>query len=398
MARSKSLVKKVVIFTFIHFASMSSALFGQVNAGEDLFITSGLPVKLQGEYLGFTGIPVTAGDDPFVGPFEIGFNFVFFGESHSQFAVSPNGLVSFYIPQIIGVSHQEVTAIPNNIFNQTIMGPYQDLFSKPIEPHNQYIYYLTVGSAPQRRLIVGWCDAPMFGCPSQLVTYQIVLNESDSTIVNHIIAKPSCSYLQNMATQGLNYNYDLGISVPGRNAASWESDYESWLYTPDGTSNYTIDTLGFDPEIIVPQGKLEWTWFKDNYPGGEVIGTNPALVVYPLETTTYFVEVTLCGGLKYTDDILVTVHPVPNAFNPNSSVEVNRTFRFFGSPADNITDFRMNIFNRWGQLVYESDNINEGWDGKKNGAFCNPDVYVWVVYYNGEGGKVTNKGSVTLIW
>lgn len=377
---------------------LSYSLTGQVNAGEDITISAGLPLKLNGEYLGLTGIPITAGDDPFVGPFDIGFDFVYFGVSHDQFAVSPNGLVSFHVPEIIGVSHQEVTPIPNNIYIETIMGPYQDLFSKPIQPHNEFIYYFTAGSAPQRRLIVGWCDAPMFGCPSLKVSYQIVLYETDNSIVNHIITKPDCEYLQNRATHGLNYDYDLGVVVPGRNSASWVSNHESWLFTPEGNDNYIIDTIGFNPEVIVPVGKLEWAWYKDYYPGGEVIGNDQSLLVHPLETTTYFVEITLCGGMKYVDDILVTVHPIPNAFNPNSSVEVNKTFQFFSSPSDNINNFKMYIYNRWGQLVYENDNISEGWDGKKNGSLCNPGVYVWVVYYEAEGGKVTNKGNVTLIW
>jgi gliding motility-associated-like protein len=377
---------------------ISSSLLGQVNAGDDITISAGLPLKLNGEYLGFTGIPITAGDDPFVGPFDIGFDFVYFGEVHDQFAVSPNGLVSFHVPEIIGVSHQEVTPIPNNIYIQTIMGPYQDLFSKPIQPHNEFIYYLTAGTAPQRRLIVGWCDAPMFGCPSLLATYQVVLYETSNTIVNHIISKPDCDYLQNRATHGLNYDYDLGVVVPGRNSASWVSNHESWLFTPEGNNNYTIDTSGFNPEVIVPVGKLEWTWYKSYYPGGEVIGNDQSLLVHPLETTTYYLEITLCGGMKYVDDVLVTVIPVPNAFNPNSSVELNKTFKFFSSPADNINNFKMYIYNRWGQLVYENDNISEGWDGKKNGSLCNPGVYVWIVYYEAEGGKVTNKGNITLIW
>jgi gliding motility-associated-like protein len=390
---------RIVKFLVQIVAGLSSVtLLGQINAGDDVTISAGLPVKLQGEYLGYTGIPITAGDDPFVGPFDIGFNFVFFGESHNQFAVSPNGLVSFYVPDIIGISHQEVTPIPNNIFIQTIMGPYQDLFSKPIEPHDQYIYYLTVGTSPQRRLIVGWCDAPMFGCPTTTVSYQIVMNESDSTIVNHIISKPECEYLQNMATQGLNYNYDLGFAVPGRNPASWSSFHESWLYSPSGTDNYSIDTIPYNPEIIVPVGKLEWAWYKNQYPNGEIVGNEQSLLVSPLETTTYYAEITLCGGMKYVDDVLVTVLPIPNAFNPNSSVEENKTFSLFSNPIDGVYNYKMYIYNRWGQLVYENDNIKEGWDGKKNGVLCNPGVYVWVVYYQGEGGKITNKGNVTLIW
>jgi gliding motility-associated-like protein len=372
-------------------------LTGQVDAGSDITISAGLPVKLNGTYLGYTGIPITAGDDPFVGPFEIGFSFTYFGETQTQFAVSPNGLVSFHVPAIINMSHQEVTPIPNNIFIKTIMGPYQDLFSKPIEPHNQFIYYLTVGEAPQRRLIVGWCEAPMFGCNSLKATYQIVLNESDNSIINHILSKPECAYLQNKATHGLNFDDDLGIAVPDRNAESWSSVDESWLFEPAGTDNYTITSIDFNPEAIVPVGKLQWTWFKDNYPNGEVIGTEASMLVSPTESTTYYAEVTLCNGMKYADDIFVKVIPVPNAFNPNSQTEMNRTFKFFTNANQNIYKFKMYIYNRWGQQVYENDDIDEGWDGTQNGNPCNPGLYIWVVYYDGDDGEVTNKGSVTLL-
>jgi hypothetical protein len=205
-------------------------LHAQVNAGADITMSAGLPIKLNGTYLGYTGIPITAGDDPFVGPFDIGFEFEYFGESHSQFAVNPNGCLSFNIPDIIGLSHQEVTLIPNNYFIKTIMGPYQDLFSKPIEPHSNYIYYQTVGVEPERKLIVGWCEAPMFGCPALNATYQVVLNEADNNIVNHILSKPECTYLQNRATHGLNYDDDLGVEVPGRNGTSWSAANESWFF------------------------------------------------------------------------------------------------------------------------------------------------------------------------
>lgn len=372
-------------------------LQAQIDAGEDMTISAGLPVMINGTYLGYTGIPVTAGDDPFVGPFDIGFEFEYFGEVQTQFAVSPNGLVSFDVPAIIGVSHQEVTAIPNNIFIKTIMGPYQDLFSKPIQPHSDFIYYLTVGTAPERKLIVGWCEAPMFGCPSLNVTYQIVLNESDNSIVNHILAKPECDYLQNKGTHGLNYDDDLGVIVTGRNATSWSATNESWLFEPNGAGNYSVSSINFNPEPIVPVGKLEWAWYKDNYPGGDILGNESSLVVHPTESTIYYIEITLCNGMKYVDDIFVKVIPIPNAFNPNSSVEKNRTFTLFSTHPGNIYQFRMYIYNRWGQLVFDTSNISQGWDGTQNGNPCNPGVYTWVVNYQGEEGKSSNKGSVTLI-
>ncbi|MCD4729146.1 MAG: gliding motility-associated C-terminal domain-containing protein [Bacteroidales bacterium] len=375
----------------------SSVLIGQVDAGEDITISAGLPLKLTGAYLGYTGIPITAGDDPFVGPFDIEFSFDYFGQAQTQFAVSPNGLVSFDIPDIIGLSHQELTSIPNNIFKKTIMGPYQDLFTRPINPHDDYIYYLTVGDAPNRKLIVGWCEAPMFGCANLKATYQIVLNEETNTIVNHILSKPSCNHLQNKATQGLNFNNDLGVVVTDRNVSSWTSSNESWLFEPDGPENYTITSINFEPEVIVPQGKLEWAWYKNSYPDGEIISTSSSLTIFPTESTTYYAEITTCNGMKYVDEVFVKTIPIPNAFNPNSSVGLNRTFTVFASPLDYISNYKMYIYNRWGQQIFETNSLMEGWDGTINGTPCNPGVYVWVIYYDAGEGEVTNKGIVTLV-
>ncbi len=365
-------------------------MLAQVNAGQDITISAGLPLHLTAKYEGYTGIPVTAEDDYFVGPFDIGFNFVYYGETHNQFAIGPNGLVSLDAPAIINTApYWKEVPIPNNYFKKTIMGPYQDLFKRPAPPHDQYIYYLTVGEEPNRRLIVGWCEAPMFSCETRSVTIQIVLYEADSTIVNHLIEKPACdANLANKATQGLNFNDNVGIAVPGRNNTSWTASHESWLFTPAGTNNYQVDSIPFNPEVIVPKGKLSFAWYKDAYPGGELVSSEQSIDVHPMESTTYYAEITLCGGIKYVDDIFVKVIPIPNAFNPNSQVEQNRTFRFFANPTDEISKFQMLIYNRWGQQVFETNDVNEGWDGTRNGNPCNSGVYVWVVYY--EGGRRNN--------
>ena len=371
---------------------------GQVNAGEDVTISSGLPVQLIGQYTGYTGIPVTAQDDYFVGPFDIGFDFTYFGETFSEFAIGPNGLVSFNLPDILDIVRWTSITIPTSIFEKTIMGPYQDLFKRPTLPHDQYIYYRSVGTAPNRKLIVGWCEAPIFSCESEKVTLQIVLNENDSSIVNHLISKPACmANLENKATQGLNFDNNIGIVVPGRNSSSWTANHESWLFKPNGNNNYSISEIDFDPEPIVPKGKIEWAWYKDAYPGGELISNSKSFTVYPKETTTYFCVITLCSGIQYYDEVVVNTIPIPNAFNPDSEIEINRIFKVFAQPDDRIKNYEMYIYNRWGQQIFKSNDIREGWDGTNNGKPCNPGVYVWTIYYDAEDGKATNKGVVTLV-
>jgi gliding motility-associated-like protein len=71
---------------------------------------------------------------------------------------------------------------------------------------------------------------------------------------------------------------------------------------------------------------------------------------------------------------------LPNAFTPNEDGE-NEIFKCYGL---NINEFRMEIYDRWGELVYLSKNIDEGWNGRLFNAMDQPvsqmDVYAVVVY------------------
>jgi gliding motility-associated-like protein len=370
----------------------------QVNAGEDLTVSAGLPVILSGTYEGYFGIPVTAQDDYFVGPFDIGFTFTYFGEDFTQFAIGPNGLVSFHVPGIIGFSYWTPCSIPNDIFPVTIMGPYQDLFSRPTAPHSRYIYYNTIGGAPNRRLVVGWCEAPMFNCETQLATFQIVLNEIDHSIMNHLILKPECLLnFENKATQGLNRDGNNGVVVPGRNWQPWVSVNESWQYVPAGPDTYTLDSVEYNPEVITTQGNVSWSWYKGSRADGEYIGNEQSVIIVPRENGIYTVEITLCDGQKYTDEVAITVIPVPNAFNPNSPVEQNRRFKFFASRPENVADFTMLIYDRWGKLLFETHSVEEGWDGSSGGIDCQMGVYIWTIIYSDGKDEVSGKGTVTLV-
>jgi gliding motility-associated-like protein len=39
------------------------------------------------------------------------------------------------------------------------------------------------------------------------------------------------------------------------------------------------------------------------------------------------------------------------------------------------------VYNRWGELIFETDDRNEGWDGKKNGQVVEQGTYTWVLFY-----------------
>jgi gliding motility-associated-like protein len=85
---------------------------------------------------------------------------------------------------------------------------------------------------------------------------------------------------------------------------------------------------------------------------------------------------------------------VPNIFTPNSDGN-NDEFKLYGK---NIRFHNLQVFNRWGEKIFDTDNENNGWDGTYKGEPQPPGVYVYIVkyspLYNAENRNI--KGSVTL--
>jgi gliding motility-associated-like protein len=63
-----------------------------------------------------------------------------------------------------------------------------------------------------------------------------------------------------------------------------------------------------------------------------------------------------------------------------------------------VAQFTLKIFNRWGQKVFESNDINKGWDGTLNGEPCTSDVFVYMAEAIGKHGeRIAISGNVTLL-
>lgn len=88
---------------------------------------------------------------------------------------------------------------------------------------------------------------------------------------------------------------------------------------------------------------------------------------------------------------------VPNTFTPNNDL-INDSFKAKGTY---IGYFSMEIFNRWGELIFQSSDINTGWNGTVNGVNVQEDVYVWRIQYQpattGNNAKKTLMGHVSVI-
>lgn len=97
---------------------------------------------------------------------------------------------------------------------------------------------------------------------------------------------------------------------------------------------------------------------------------------------------------RFVSAIVQNVAEVPTAFSPNGDGKNDRLY----VRGYNIESIEFKIFNRWGQLVYESTDITEGWDGQHNGKTAEMDAFAYqvnVVFRDGE--TKTLQGNVTIL-
>lgn len=83
---------------------------------------------------------------------------------------------------------------------------------------------------------------------------------------------------------------------------------------------------------------------------------------------------------------------IPNAFTPNGDGLNDQ----FGVKGEGIGDFRMLVYDRWGEVIFESDRPEKQWDGNYKGQPVQQGTYVYQVYTKGTD-KRSRTGSVTLI-
>ena len=205
--------------------------------------------------------------------------------------------------------------------------------------------------------------------PAQTTTYQVSLsNQFGCTVI--------IPYTVTVGT------IDVSATVIG--SAQINFNQSAFLQgTVNSSSNYTFS----------------WT------PNNTLTGANTLTPeAKPLETTTYVLTATNAEGCEDTAQVTIIflgqecVEPyifVPNTFTPNGD-DANDFFLVRGV---NMTELHMIVWDRWGEIVFETKDLNtQGWDGTLRGRALTPDSYAWYVSVRcGNGAEYVKKGNVTLL-
>ncbi|HSH20077.1 MAG TPA: PKD domain-containing protein, partial [Draconibacterium sp.] len=217
---------------------------------------------------------------------------------------------------------------------------------------------------------------------------------------------------------------------------------------PTGVSNlvYLPDTGRFDISLIANSNetgcadtllKADWIWvhrnpyskFEVNYQVALIDNAEISFINYSERAENYFwdfgdsitsvefepvhpyTELGSYNAFLYAEsvfgcidtfdlviDIIPSVVYSSNAFRPDSDITENRTFMPVGAGVDE-TRFNLKIFNRWGEMIYETKSIYNPWNGTlQNGGDAPVGNYVWISkYYDIQGFEHNEKGQVLLI-
>ena len=144
---------------------------------------------------------------------------------------------------------------------------------------------------------------------------------------------------------------------------------------------------------------VAWQWF---FGDGESDGDENPLHMYRDTGTFNLTQIVInTNGCSDTSYQQIHVDPVytfyvPNSFTPNGD-GYNDYFIPKGIKIDTPT-FYMDIYDRWGQLIFSTNDFFKGWDGKINNNIAPLGVYVWKINFKEESGKRHSyKGDVTLL-
>jgi gliding motility-associated-like protein len=160
-------------------------------------------------------------------------------------------------------------------------------------------------------------------------------------------------------------------------------------------------TILIGNEVVLEASASLATSFSWNGPS---IFTDPLLAqitAYPQNSSPYQVTATSVNGCTASDEVVVTVkdnlpcdlYYVPNSFTPNGDGK-NEKLEVIVSPEMRVSEYKMDVYNRWGQSIYSSSNPDTGWDGGDAGT----GIYLINVNFTCTSQKKSRfTGTVTLI-
>lgn len=207
-------------------------------------------------------------------------------------------------------------------------------------------------------------------------------------------------------------DYDLSVIITSIHGCIYNGFFDDLLtVTPMPSANFTLSknpVTWFETTVQtndISSGNIaQYDWTS---PGATQITSNgsSAIISYPegvMATYPIMLTVTTVDGCS--DSISIDIEVVsdvifyaPTAFTPDDD-EHNQVWSFYVEGIDNA-NFNLAIYNRWGEIIWETNDPHAYWDGYYNGVKVQPGTYVWRAWYKelDTDGKTIKTGMIHVI-
>ena len=197
---------------------------------------------------------------------------------------------------------------------------------------------------------------------------------------------PTVSY--NLLNVGC-YDVELQVDISGCSASSLLSDYLCVEATPVVSFSFVPGEFSSPSELVSfnngTQGASSYLWlYGDGNSSTQVEGTH----TYTNTTGGYFVTLIASSPSGCSDSLTQfigyqepLIHYVPNTFTPDQD-QFNQQWKPIFTSGFDPYDYHLSIFNRWGELIWESFNSETGWDGSYGKEFqAQEGIYTWEITF-----------------
>lgn len=178
-----------------------------------------------------------------------------------------------------------------------------------------------------------------------------------------------------------------GESTAQKIALEWNA-FEGWPSTVGAYEVYRAVSENGSFEKVGETGAATLN-FEDNISGipGEYSLLKYMVRALPADASSLYSESNVIL-FEYSPNVYL-----PNAFRPGGQ---NPVFKPVGNYAD-FDEYRLDIYNRWGELIFYSDDFNIGWDGSHKGSDAPAGAYVCIVNYRSSTGESTTLKSTFIL-
>lgn len=300
------------------------------------------------------------------------------------------------------VSVNYISNIPVDIGNDTSLCTGQSLLLDATTPGATYLWQDNSANATFNVTQSGtyFVNVNASGCTGS-DTVDITFNASvQVNLGNDTLLCSGNSVLLDATTAGATYLWNTGSTNATLNVSqggTYTVTVSLGGCTGGDTINVVFNTVIADfsfspsaPTINNPtvqftnlsQGAFSYVW---DFAGmGSSFSIDPAFT-FPADTAaSYIICLTSQNHTGCIDSIckIITIEEdfalyVPNAFTPNGKGE-NELFLPV-MPLHDFSEYRFMIFNRWGEMIFDTNDSYKGWDGTYKGISCQEDVYVWKI-------------------